>query len=97
MQFISVCVVVSSGNLGPEHSGYRSHARLSPNDRVNAKIITVSDSGFTSNLGTIGQAMAIRDKKVLAVGSNSDIRALAGPDTKIIDLKGRTVVPGFIR
>ncbi len=41
--------------------------------------------------------MAIRDKKVLAVGSNSDIRALAGPDTKIIDLKGRTVVPGFIR
>jgi predicted amidohydrolase YtcJ len=62
----------------------------------NAKIITVDDGGFTSELGTIGQAMAIRDKKVLAVGSNSDIRALAGPDTTLIDLKGRTVVPGMI-
>ena len=62
----------------------------------NAKIITVSDGSFTSNIGAIGQAMAIRDKKVLAVGSNRNIQALGGPDTKLIDLKGRTVVPGFI-
>ena len=62
----------------------------------NAKIVTVSDGGFTSNLGAIGQAMAVRDEKVLAVGSNNEIQALAGPETRLVDLKGRTVVPGFI-
>ena len=58
--------------------------------------ITVDDESFTSNLGTIGQALAIRDGKILAVGQNAEIRALAGPQTQQIDLKGRTVVPGFI-
>ena len=53
----------------------------------NAKIVTVSDGGFTSNLGAIGQAMAVRDEKVLAVGSNNEIRALAGPETRLVDLK----------
>ena len=40
--------------------------------------------------------MAIRDKKILAVGSNSEIQVLAGPRTQQIDLAGRTVVPGFV-
>lgn len=62
----------------------------------NAKIITVDDASFTSTIGTIAQAIAIRDGKVLAVGSNAEMRALAGPQTKLIDLRGRTVVPGFI-
>lgn len=62
----------------------------------NAKIITVDDHGFTSRLGTIAQAMHIKDGKILHLGSNSQIRAMAGPNTKVIDLKGRTVIPGFI-
>lgn len=62
----------------------------------NAKIVTVDDASFNPTLGTIAQAMAIRDKKILAVGSNTEIRALAGPQTQLIDLRGRTVVPGFI-
>ena len=62
----------------------------------NAKVVTVSDASFTSSLGSTAQAMAIRDGKVLATGTNDDILALAGPQTQRIDLKGRTVVPGFI-
>lgn len=62
----------------------------------NAKIVTVDNESFSSNIGTIAQAMAIRDKKILATGSNGEIRALAGPATQMIDLRGRTVVPGFI-
>ena len=62
----------------------------------NAKIITVDDPSVTSRLGTIAQAMAIRDQKVLAVGSNGEMRGLAGPETQLLDLGGRTVVPGFI-
>src|SRR5215469_14635339 len=34
--------------------------------------------------------------RILAVGDDTDIRALAGPPTDTLDLKGRTVLPGFI-
>ncbi|MBI3896366.1 MAG: amidohydrolase family protein [Acidobacteria bacterium] len=61
----------------------------------NAKIATVDDSSFTAQVGTIAQAMAIRDGKILATGTNAEIQALAGPQTKQIDLKGRTVLPNF--
>ncbi|OFV98748.1 MAG: hypothetical protein A3F68_10975 [Acidobacteria bacterium RIFCSPLOWO2_12_FULL_54_10] len=62
----------------------------------NAKIVTMDDASFTAQAGTIAQAMAIRDDKILSTGTNADIRALAGPQTKQIDLKGRTVLPNFI-
>ena len=41
------------------------------------------------------QALAIGGDKVLAVGSNEEIRALAAADTAIVDLQGRLMVPGF--
>jgi predicted amidohydrolase YtcJ len=41
------------------------------------------------------EAMAIRGDKLIAVGSESDVMALKGPLTKIVDLKGRFVMPGF--
>ena len=40
--------------------------------------------------------MAIRGELVQAVGSDQDVLALAGPNTKTIDLQGRTVIPGII-
>ncbi len=62
----------------------------------NGKIITVDDHGFSSQLGTVAEAMHIKDGKVLHLGANAQIRSMAGPDTRVIDLKGRTVIPGFI-
>lgn len=62
----------------------------------NGKIVTMDDTSFEARVGTIVQAMAIRDDKILATGSSAEIRALAGPTTKAIDLKGRTVLPSFI-
>jgi predicted amidohydrolase YtcJ len=41
------------------------------------------------------EALAIRDGKILAVGSSEQIRPLRGPSTKIIDAKGRLVLPGL--
>jgi predicted amidohydrolase YtcJ len=38
----------------------------------------------------------VRDGKILAVGRSADIRNLAGPKTQLIDLGGRTVIPGLI-
>jgi predicted amidohydrolase YtcJ len=56
----------------------------------NGKILTV-DERFS-----IAQALAVRDGKIMAVGSNAEILNLAGPKTQRLDLKGKTVLPGFI-
>lgn len=45
---------------------------------------------------TTAQAIAIKDKKIIAVGSSEDIRVLIRKDTDVIDLGGRTILPGFI-
>lgn len=57
---------------------------------VNGKIVTVDDRF------TITQALAIKNQRVVATGSNAEIRKLAIADTRVIDLKGRTVIPGLI-
>ncbi|WP_446744847.1 amidohydrolase [Silvibacterium acidisoli] len=41
------------------------------------------------------EAMAIAGHRILAVGTDAEIRKLAGPETKTLDLGGRRVVPGF--
>src|SRR3984893_7327816 len=57
---------------------------------VNGKIITLDDAP------SIVEAIAIHDGKVLAVGSSEDIRKRADARTNIVDLGGRTVVPGLM-
>jgi len=42
------------------------------------------------------QAVAVRGKKILAVGEDAEIEKLAGPDTRTIDLDGRLMLPGFV-
>jgi predicted amidohydrolase YtcJ len=42
------------------------------------------------------QAVAIRGERILAVGSDAGIQRLIGPSTRVIDLRGRLAIPGFI-
>jgi predicted amidohydrolase YtcJ len=42
------------------------------------------------------QALAVQDGKVLQVGSDAQIKALITPDTKVVDLGGKTLMPGLI-
>ena len=62
----------------------------------NGKIVSMNDASFESKIGTVAEALAVRDDKILAMGSSADIRALAGPQTKVIDLKGKTMMPSLI-
>ena len=51
---------------------------------------------FTADAGRPwAQAVAIRGSRIIAVGNNGPVQALAGPGTRSIDLGGRVVVPGF--
>jgi predicted amidohydrolase YtcJ len=56
---------------------------------INGKIITV-DPAFT-----IAQAVAIAGDRILAVGPDAAMAAMAGPATRVIDLKGKAVIPGI--
>jgi len=57
---------------------------------INGKIITLDERS------TVAEALAVRDGKIVAVGRSADVRNLAGPATRVIDLGGRTVIPGLI-
>ena len=41
------------------------------------------------------QAVAVLGDLIVAVGSDAEVRALAGPETRVVDLDGRTMTPGF--
>lgn len=57
---------------------------------IHGRILTVDASD------SIAQAIAIRHGIILKTGSDAEVQALAGPGTKVIDLKGHTATPGLI-
>ncbi len=57
---------------------------------TNGKVVTVDDRF------SIASAIAIRGERIVAVGSDRDVAAFAGAETRRIDLGGRTVIPGLI-
>ncbi|MBI4444302.1 MAG: amidohydrolase family protein [Acidobacteria bacterium] len=61
---------------------------------INGKIVT-ADSPDPGNF-SIAQAAAIFDGKFIAVGTNQQALAYAGPGTRKIDLQGKTVIPGIV-
>ena len=56
---------------------------------INGKVVTVD------NNSRVAQAFAIKDGKFLSVGSTDEIKTLATSNTQVVDLKGRTVIPGL--
>ena len=56
----------------------------------NGNIVTVDDAT------PVAQALAVLGGRILAVGSDSEIDAYVGSGTQVIDLEGRTAIPGFI-
>ncbi|GAA3529058.1 amidohydrolase [Zobellella aerophila] len=55
----------------------------------NAKVVTVN------NNFDIAEAVAVKDGRIMAVGNDSQIQTLASADTKLVDLQGKTLLPGF--
>lgn len=55
----------------------------------NARVLTMDDDNPRA------QALAIAGNRIVAVGSNDEIKALASAETKSVDAKGGTVLPGF--
>ncbi len=71
-------------------SGQSSQPRKNISVFYNGVVLPV-DEQFSEQ-----QAFAVQDNKILAVGGNEAVLALAGTDSNIVNLNGQTVLPGFI-
>ncbi|MBV8535375.1 MAG: amidohydrolase [Alphaproteobacteria bacterium] len=69
-----------------------AHAQVPSADFIllNGKIVTVDP------LFDIVQAVAVKGERVVAIGPTAQIRAMAAAGARVIDLQGRTVIPGLI-
>jgi predicted amidohydrolase YtcJ len=57
---------------------------------TNARVLTMD------KVQPRAEAVAVAGGRILAVGSCSEVEAVAGPDTHVIDAGGRTLLPGFV-
>jgi len=65
---------------------------------INGNVVSMDNDAINleGNPGSIYQALAVREGRILSLGTTESIRRLAGPDTVIYDVKGRTIIPGII-
>ena len=66
-----------------------AHAQTADTILINGKIITLDGKS------SVVQALGLQGDKILTAGSNEDVRKHADPKAKVIDLGGRTVIPGM--
>ncbi len=86
-----IAVIVAIASVGYYTTRAAQGQSVSPPDAIyyNAKIVTV-DARVS-----YAQAVAMTGDTFTAVGSNADVRRLAGPNTRQVDLQGLTVIPGI--
>src|SRR3954468_24068187 len=87
MRYVTSAALVAALLAGPSLT---ARAQSADTILVNGKIVTV-DVRFT-----IAEALAVRGGRVVAVGTSADIDKLKGPQTRVLDLGQRTVIPGLI-
>ena len=86
-----IALVVGIGIAGPGIArGQTASAEAADLVLRNGRLITLQRGA------TEAQALAARGGKIVAIGANQKVSALIGPSTRVIDLKGRLAIPGFI-
>ena len=67
-------------------------ASAAPAERifVGGSVVTVADATPRA------EAVAVSEGRIVAVGNRADVERLRGPATEVVDLGGRTLVPGFV-
>ncbi len=85
-------LVLLAAGLGLASPTYAQQADSRSPDLVliNGKVLTMD------NRSSVVEALAVLDGKILATGSNASVKAIASPQTRVLDLAGKTVVPGLI-
>src|SRR5262245_46412584 len=86
--FVTGCILGATGLVGADTAERPSGA---PEMILyNGTVLTMDRSRPT------GQAVAITGDRIVGVGTDAEMRALAAKSTRMVDLQGKTVLPGFI-
>ncbi len=88
---LTTAIGCSGGTTSPPASGGAAQGAVADAIYSGGDIVTVNDAQPTA------EAVAVRDGRIVAVGARADIeRAHKGASTRMVDLAGRTLVPGLI-
>ena len=85
-----VTLVMAVGLMGAAPAWSQGADTVLVNGKILASPVS-TDAAFSTH-----EALAVRDGRIVAIGRSADVRKLAGPRTRTIDLNGRTVIPGLI-
>jgi predicted amidohydrolase YtcJ len=88
-------MVIALAALNTNVSGDSTQALVKERGEGPPDIIFVNGDIYTQVTPSRAQAMAVRDGRILAVGTNDAIRKLKGTRTQVVDLGGHFVMPGF--
>jgi predicted amidohydrolase YtcJ len=94
--FSMVCVLVTVASAQDRQNVPAAIIAYPETILYNGKLVSMEDASFGPSVGRTYQAVAIRDRKIQALGASDEILAYAGPNTQKIDLKGKTVLPGIV-
>lgn len=90
---------------GVSTDGHRAWALQPTNGKIGQVMVaqnpadTILFNGKVATMDAVGsvrQAVAVRDGLIVDVGSDAAMRLLTGPETMMVDLGGRTLTPGFV-
>ena len=63
---------------------------------TNAIVVTLDEHQMNDDPGTIAEAIAVKGEKILAIGTAQHLATMKGPNTQVIDIGGKMLIPGFI-
>ena len=95
--YIIALILVITGNLSV-------HAQQLPDEIINwpdtiytnAVVVTLDEHALNDDPGTIAEAIAVNGEYIQAIGSAAELARMRGPNTEVIDLGGKMLIPGFI-
>jgi len=73
-----------------EHEAAPARPQFAETIWTGGPILTMEDDAMRA------EALAAREGRILAVGTRETVMALRGPETEVIDLAGRTMIPGLV-
>ena len=63
---------------------------------VNGRVVSMDDASNSTDVGNVYEAIAVKGNKIMRLGTNQEVQALAGRITTVFDLQGRTMIPGIV-
>ncbi|MCH7804822.1 MAG: amidohydrolase family protein [Acidobacteria bacterium] len=96
--FLMVGLLLPAPGLSQDYTALVEDMGYADTILVNGKIVSMDDrSNLPNTPGNIFEAMAIKGKRIMALGTHEQMQRLAGSRTQTVDMGQRTVIPGLIQ